>query len=299
MKKYTKRPPEKRPIDDLFARKLGNASLPPNPDGFARLQARLGQREPEARLVFWRNPAVYGYAAAAACLLLVFWLGISYWSTSEKSPVGNSVAVNQATRPSIQKPTPTTNSATGTNGNVNTPTPDSNGPNPEQLAASDKTEKKPESKRNGSVNAAARMNRPAVKAFPAPADEPVLARVKSETKPDDTMPVATSAVDKLAQNAPKPTPTERVLIVTIAEPAALVAARQAAARAEPEPIMARADPADKANPPTNLAKLWRQVKRVKQGEVFARQDSNDEHGLLNRAYSGLKQSFEKDKPAKQ
>lgn len=295
-----KKPTNEPPIDDLFARKLGNASLPPSPDGFARLQSRLGQRGPEARLVFWRNPAVYGYAAAAACLLLVFLFGARYGSGPDKVPGEGPVAVNQVTRPSAQKPAPTTDSAAAdAHLNANSPTPDITIPNPDQLAALDKATKTTESKPKVYGNPAAQMDRPAVKAIPAPDNEPVLARSKNDTK-EAVPPVSTSAVGALAQNAPKPAPpAERVLIVTIAEPAALVAARQAVANAEPEPAVARADQPDKNDQPTNLTKFWRQVKRVKRGEVFARQDSNDERGLLNRAYSGLKQSFEKDKPARQ
>ena len=52
MKKHTEKPS----IDELFARKLGNMSLPPSSDGFERLQARMGQHKPEVRVVFWRNP---------------------------------------------------------------------------------------------------------------------------------------------------------------------------------------------------------------------------------------------------
>src|ERR671932_476780 len=39
---------EKQPIDDLFARKLGDMSLKPSADGFERLQARMNQNKPQA-----------------------------------------------------------------------------------------------------------------------------------------------------------------------------------------------------------------------------------------------------------
>ncbi|RYF58670.1 MAG: hypothetical protein EOO39_34000 [Cytophagaceae bacterium] len=97
----------------------------------------------------------------------------------------------------------------------------------------------------------------------------------------------------------KPSPvTERVLVVTIAEPEALVAARAAKASMEEKAALAQNE---KSAKDTKSSSLWQQIKRVKEGEVFARQDNTnkDESGLLGRAYNGLKHSLEKDKTTKQ
>ncbi|MBO0930750.1 hypothetical protein [Fibrella aquatilis] len=59
---------EKQPIDDLFARKLREAELPPSPDALSRLQSRLNSVPlPTQR----RRVAVWWYGVAAASLILV------------------------------------------------------------------------------------------------------------------------------------------------------------------------------------------------------------------------------------
>ncbi|MBO0939385.1 hypothetical protein J2I47_22725 [Fibrella sp. HMF5335] len=59
---------EKQPIDDLFARKLREAELPPSPDAFSRLQSRMSTAPlPVTR----RRVAIWWYGAAVASLLLV------------------------------------------------------------------------------------------------------------------------------------------------------------------------------------------------------------------------------------
>ena len=93
----------------------------------------------------------------------------------------------------------------------------------------------------------------------------------------------------------------RVLVVTIAEPEALVAARQAVkASNEEKPAIAAIEKQEKD---TKATGLWQQVKRFKEGELFARRDndnsSSEDRGLLGRAYSGIKHSLDKDKPSKQ
>jgi len=101
MKKHTEKPL----IDELFARKLGNTSLTPSSDGFARLQARMGQHKPESRMMFWRNPAMQRYMAAAACLLLVCLFGWLYWPSTGATKQGQSqLATNQPVKLTVKKP---------------------------------------------------------------------------------------------------------------------------------------------------------------------------------------------------
>lgn len=303
MKKHT----EKQPIDDLFARKLGNMSLPPSPNGFERLQARMGQGKPEAGVVFWRNPAMQRYMAAAACLLLVSLFGWLYWPTSVQKPNGSLVATNQKVLPNSRAIT-----QKQVKQQAQTPAPDAATPDflsqetpANQVAQVEKTSIKNDDNRHV-VEQSSKTNKAALKILPSTSNEPVLTQIKpvegknipEVMSPDVVTPSNPVVADNQTISKPAP-PAERGLVVTIAEPELLVAARQAA----------KASVEDKAvvavnGKPERDAKeggLWQQVKRIKQGEVFARRDNpdNDERGLLGRAYSGLKQSFEKDKPAKQ
>lgn len=93
---------------------------------------------------------------------------------------------------------------------------------------------------------------------------------------------------------------ERVLVVTIAEPEALLVARLAG---KPS-VDAKTDVVVNTNGPeeeTKPTSLWQQVKRIKQGNVFAHNNkpADDDQSLLSRAYTGLKHSFDKDKSQKQ
>ncbi|QIP17586.1 hypothetical protein G8759_35560 [Spirosoma aureum] len=311
MKKHTEKPP----IDDLFARKLGNMSLSPGSDGFARLQARLGQQKPEAKVVFWRNPAVYGYTAAAACLLLVCLFGWLYWPSGNATKVGGAeVATNKPVKERKNRqsmPVKAGHSEKAMpNATVEEPsTIDkvSQSTDTEQHFAahsvkSSSVEKAQSSRKVMSDKVDAEIAKTAT-------NESVLAQVKpvdNKAKEENvTISSVASAQPTLTDQpviaAVKTVPTsERGLVVTIAEPEALVAAREAAKSAIEEKAKAVVATNDKPEKENKAGHLWQQVKRFKQGEVFARGDNGDnESGLLGRAYSGLKHSIEKDKSAKQ
>ncbi|WP_460936641.1 hypothetical protein [Spirosoma humi] len=310
MKKHT----EKLPIDELFARKLGNASLTPDSDGFARLQARMGQHKPEPQMVFWRNPAIQRYMAAAACLLLVALFGWLYWPSADSTERGgNQLATNQPVEAVTKKPVQK---------NLNRP---QDNPDKQLPMVSGEEESMPEINTNQAANSTdlakvdrvvtSKINGGVKKQNGVPSNQavptaPLLAQEKPmENKPkvDVTPPAPVASAiptpaEQVADAKPiaKPSPVaERVLVVTIAEPAALVAARQMAkASVEEKAALAQHD---KSSKETKGGGLWQQLKRVKEGEVFARQDNtdNDESGLLGRAYNGLKHSLEKDKTTKQ
>lgn len=301
MKKHT----EKQPIDDLFARKLGTASLRPSPDGFERLQARIKLNRPQARVVFWRDPTVQRYAALAACLLLVAGFGWLYWpKANDGQPSESSMAAN---RPAPAKPrsdqllapqTPTTTlpELIVAEAPVRDQQPIASpvtARNEQRLARIDRSTDNVTKKRSQELGDLANQTIATV-AKPA-ADEPVqpASQLNSNT-PNLPTPAKAAVASAPTRNAP----AERVLVVTIAEPAALATVRQAAqAAVDEQPATAAAEKTQKE---TRVASLWQQVKRVKQGDVFARRtDNGDEGGLLSRAYNGLKQSFDKEKSAKQ
>ncbi len=298
-----KKQEESSQIDELFARKLGNASLSPSPDGFERLQARMNKAQPEARAVIWHNAVVQRYVAIAACLLLVCLFGWLYWQSADSESIQRGEQV--ANSISKQK-----NTAVPQSGNPLHKTTMDNRIDKQpvqaamenQLAAVNKpvkiTQKNNPSKytlgqKSGILSAA--ENEQSVTNQLVQNDDK--ANVIDATLPaGNTTNSADANAERVAGNAIKPAAlTERVLTVTIEEPTLLKAARQTPKKESP----AMAASAEKADNETK-GSLWQQVKRIKQGEVFARRDNpvNEDQGLLGRAYSGLKQSFEKDKSEK-
>ncbi len=308
MNENTGRPP----IDDLFARKLGKMSLPPSPDGFERLQARMGQRQAEPRLVVWRNPTVQRALAIAACLLLVclfgwLYLRSGYGVRSDATQIATNTGHNSAELTKKK----------------------SESEQPADATQSEVTPKMPGVTDNQTSDVRVADAQMAVQSNRQVADGPVPTQKRVKPQPDRIQPVE-QAIDEpmLAQQQPvstdnnvksapdkdkhegqteaiavtpvKPTPIERVLVVTIAEPATLVAARQAAEKvtekAAERVVVASAEKSEKEAKQNGF---WQQVRRVKQGEIFASRADNDERGLLGRAYSGLKSNFEKDKSTKQ
>ena len=305
MKKHT----EKQPVDDLFARKLGNMSLPPSPDGFARLQARMGQQsERETRVIFWQNPAIQRYMAIAACLLLMCLFGWLYLSTDTPGSGTATVAVNKSAASSGKK-----HAYEQPKSNLETEVVSNQPVTEREISSSTGSEttnsvlagrgKLVDSKSTNGNNRLAtvaptiRENKPVSEELP---DVTPTKSVEQIAKAEVNTPLAQPMPEKqVATTTDKPTPVaERVLIVTIAEPKALVAARQAVTGPvdEKDAVVA----ADKPEKESKVANVWQQMKRMKQGEIFARKDAaDDERGLLGRAYSGLKHTLDKDKSTKQ
>lgn len=299
MKKHT----EKTPIDDLFARKLGNMSLPPSPDGFERLQAKMGYSKPEARIVIWRNPTMQRYMAIAACFLLVCMFGWLYWPTDQMTmPIAAKQPALSSPQKSLQEP-----------GEIGLSTSMSAAKTPDLQNRKQTIEQQPvHSKLSGTAQA--NTNSKSFKrakvltiSTASGSELAVVPAKKTEEKvegavtmPDVAIPV-NRPTEQLAENTStvKPVPaTERGLVVTISEPEALVAARQAVKTdADEKSAVATNDKPEKG---TKGNSLWQQVKRIKQGDVFARGNNSDvETSLIGRAYNGLKHNFDKDKSAKQ
>jgi hypothetical protein len=296
MKKHA----DKQPVDDLFARKLENMSLPPSSDGFARLQARMSGRQPEVRTVFWRNPAVQPYIAIAACVLLCLFGWLYLWpgtTTSDKTavavnksaklPVPNQRAGQSNTQGGEQvakaQPVLPLNNTEPRTTSLPLSSPSKSASDNQHLARLDQssTKSKPESQSLPAVGSATHTEQ--------------VAEVDLKASPAESIPEK-----QVATYLSKPAPVaERVLIVTIAEPEAMVAARQAVTSPTIDKVIVAA--ASKPEPEAkSTATIWQQVKRLKQGEVFARKESgDDERGLIGRAYSGLKQTLDKDKSVKQ
>ena len=281
-------------------------SLPPSPDGFKRLQARMGQHEPDTRVVFWRNSDLQRYMAIAACLLLVCLFGWLYWPSGKATNLtGEQVAANLGEKSQPQKSSQQEINRQAETHILEDIVADKAGQKAvrEQMAVVDKPIEN--SQKEGNV-----VSQSIAKPVPPEINKPILAQttpVKIQNKLDEAMPANQPSDNQLvtaqvAENKPVVKPaqvSERVLDVTIAEPEALVAARQAATESVHEKSVVAAN--EKMLKENKIGSFWQQVKRIKRGEVFARRDNpdNDERGLLGRAYSGLKQSIDKDKSAKQ
>lgn len=296
---------EKQPVDDLFARKLGNMSLPPGPDGFARLQARMGQNEREIRAVFWRNPAVQRYMAVAACLMLVCLFGWLYLSR-ETSGLGNAtIAINKPATSSEKEGKLSPDSAVKVAANRQTPgrkTPDMIGSGPANSSLTDRNKRVAGQRLTDNRRFVDNNSRNAQKVKSAAPNIPTVVLVQPNeqiAKEQTDSPSAEPKAEKqVAAIADKPVlNAERVLVVTIAEPEALLAARRAV---ETSSISEKTAVATTDKLEGKAVGLWQQMKRMKQGEVFARKnDGEDERGLLGRAYSSLKHTLDKDKSVKQ
>ena len=300
-----KKQAENDPLDDLFARKLGNMSLEPSASGFERLQARMGHQNTVSRVVFWRNQTLQRYMVAAACLLLVCLIGWFYQSSNSPSKKGGAELIadksehrlHRKAESRINKTAPEVAPAEVSNSELVQ----------SQLATTNKPADVdlPHIRRSQLPNQPAKESR---KLMPGPTEEqPVLAQVPTGSNvvkpasPIESIAIRTSSVtpERLTGNYVKQAPlAERVLVVTIAEPEALAEARQIAKTAYPEKSVVSTD--TKPEKETKAGGLWQQVKRIKQGDVFARRDApnGEDQGLIGRAYSGLKQSFDKDKSDK-
>jgi hypothetical protein len=298
-----KKQEENQPIDELFARKLGNASLSPSPDGFERLQARISKTQSEPRVVIWRSPAMQRYIAVAACLLFVCLFGWLYLQADSES-----LRREGEVATSVRKPQKSTIDQRQNPVNKSTLEGKPDGQSiPVEVENHLATVNKPVNgtqKRNTYVQLGQRRSKGA---SVSENEQPVLTQTQQpgdKDKPTETtlsdVKTTNSAdtnTERLAANTVKPAaPVERVLTVTIDEPASLVDARQTAKKEHT--VIAATD--EKPEKEARSGNLWQQVRRIRQGEVFARHDnlSNEDQGLLGRAYGGLKQSFEKGKSEK-
>lgn len=226
MKKHTEKPQ----IDELFARKLGNTSLRPRSDGFARLQARMDQNKPEPRMVFWRNPAMQRYMAAAACLLLVCLFGWLYWpSTGATEQSRNQLATNQSVEPTLKKPVQKGISRQQDGQRPDVSEEESLAPdvNTNQVAITDNSEKSSDTNYRKASRVSVQENpvrsSQSVPVAPMLAQErPLENKAKVEpASPTYIAPITQVPTEQVADAKPvaKPSPvTERVLVVTIAEP---------------------------------------------------------------------------------
>jgi len=276
---------EKNPLDELFARKLGKLERPPSSDSFARLQQRMQGGQEQPRMIVWRNPTLQ--MAAAACVAVAFLIGWHYTGNGSGSIVtGSEQSV------AIQKKQPDKSVEYNSKGTAAKETVDK----APQVAQSTNTVTTERSRSTKSTQSATNVVKLSVNKQLMAGKVSVPNETQSELTTSTVVKPATEAVvtTKGMSTAPMK-PAERVLVVTIEEPEALVAARQTAASVVNNmPVLAASSSKE------GKATFWQQVKRLKQDDDVARKEgATDESGLLSRAYKGIKQRLEKDKQAKQ
>ena len=276
---------EKNPLDELFARKLGKLERPPSSDSFARLQQRMQGGQEQPRMIVWRNPTLQ--MAAAACVAIAFLIGWHYTGNGSGSIVTGSEQSVAIQKKQPEKPVEYNSKGTAEKETVD---------KAPQVAQSTNTVTTERSRSTKSTQSATNVVKLSVNKQLMAGKVSVPNETQSELTTSTVVKPATEAVvtTKATPTAPMK-PAERVLVVTIEEPEALVAARQTAASVVNNmPVLAASSSKE------GKATFWQQVKRLKQDDDVARKEgATDESGLLSRAYKGIKQRLEKDKQAKQ
>ncbi|GAB3765267.1 hypothetical protein [Spirosoma pomorum] len=287
-------PIKKQPVDELFARKLTNLSIQPDERGFARLQARMTQQKQPEKVVLWRTPTFQRSIAAAACIVLVATLGWYAQSTNQEklAAVNTQKTIARHTQPvrPVEQIKKEASEAivrqTGPNVHFANPIPKSNPEVAEPLISEEQTVgavamTKPKNRKT-QAGSTREKNVSGPRVIERNSEEQVASITSAPVKDNVTPTPAASA--------------PRTLVVTIAEPDVLVAAKQTAQEADQKVVAV-----NKNTNETGAGKLWRKIQRIRTGETAVAGTSveDDEKGLLDRAYGQLKHSFQKNKPARQ
>lgn len=266
------KPTEPQPLDDLFRGKLNDASVQPSTEGWLRFQSRLTEQP----LIVAEKPArriglawYWSASAAAACLLLVFlwtgWNGQPISETAKRDLVVTTKTGKAITQqPNLNKePTPLTNE----NDRIVRRSTEKTEP------VIDQQEQTPQSEKvsnilyeNGIVGSKTTQ-------------KTEIEQLKLITKTTKKQPNENETQPQLEV----PT-TERILIVSVSEPITpgLMPTETAVPQSE-NSVVGRETPVKNAR----ITRVFRQIKRLKEGEVLAKADINanetdDESGLFNR-----------------
>lgn len=277
---------EHQPLDDLFRRKLSKATVQPGTESWTRLQGRLtGQPLPAAAQPNRRIGAVwYWSASAAACLLLTF-----LWANQYSKPTYETGKPDLAatTKTSVESTPPlrqieTSVVAENELGKLTKPSID----NAESISnpQNKETVKTPNRLYANGPNTLESQQKIDVK-------QPELI-VKTTDKQLNKTPdrlespewKATVAINN-GDPATKPTPqnTDRTLIVSVAEPVSELLPTKTVTPQSENSVVPQELPVKNAR----IARVFRQIKRLKDGEALAKADINpgepdEEIGIFNR-----------------
>ena len=274
MKQDTNNQPDKSPVDDLFARRLGQHSIAPDKAGWEKLQAKMTGK-PEARVVvFWRNPTVHRYAAAAcvsALLLTGGWLLLR--PTDDVSTRQNQMATTATGQKTRQ-----TNAIKGRRGNAD------NRVANQQIAAQEPANQQSMSQQSVTSSVSKRTEKLADQTKWGANQSGQAAKPVDQYADDQVVKIETTPTSISLITVPTKPVAEQVLIVTIAEPDALIEARQAANWSESAEKTLAVDVVQK---PAKSGKFLQQVARVRNGNGIELAGDADQ-GLLSRAFQTIK-----------
>ena len=283
---------EKQLIDDLFARKLREAELPPSPDAFSRLQSRMASTPlPTSQ----RRVAVWWYGAAAASLLLIT-LFVFRNNLLPKQPESTPLAAQTQTAKvaetnHTEPPIPLAKTVRGGTDQVGQ----------QQVAEGKSGADEPNALLTGTkieVVTAKNVAQSSLPSIPTPVPEavvaitltPVLVAPKTEAIATTVSP--TKPIQDAPQAAPLATTSiaqQRVVVLTIEEPqaAAPVVALQPA----------RVESTSQAQS-GSLADLVAKVKQLKNGDALARvtpaKRPPDSRSRFGRVFEGVKESLKNE-----
>ncbi|GAA4407421.1 hypothetical protein GCM10023187_27970 [Nibrella viscosa] len=258
---------QKHPIDELFGRKLEEASLKPNADAWARLQARQGTQ--------MRPVAVWWYASAAACLLLIGLAGYWVWQTNVDTAQKPAIA-NREAKPQLRT---------------------------EQSLPKEKPQKS-ESRDTGETAIASVESKVDKKAANIAHASPNLPKAPVEigkqevTQPDNTSGTTESEPVVIAKVTPvpsqevspaPPTAEEKTLVVQLVPPQKMLSP----AAKEPEPQISLAEQTGKKKR-TKVSRILHQLNNLREGEPIDWQEVGVQPGaLLAKATKTVDESREK------
>ncbi len=295
------KPTEHQPLDDLFRRKLNQASVQPGTESWSRLQGRLaGQQSVLAERPSRRIGAIwYGSASAvAACMLLAF-LWTNWNEKSASNNLGNELSAGEkAAKTRLQPlenrviPSPTGGLNEVSEAVVTQP----------KTSDSPKNQLKPEKQHSGYAKRFKVEKREGV--ITVNPQRQIVKAIEKKTEPTLNKPEVPEK-NELASTSPQNGPTkpavsnpERTLIVSVAEP---ISEQTLPTVNEGQPIKSAVAQTPVKN--ARIARVFRQIKRLKDGEVLARADvstneTDDESGLVNRLFQSARSKENQSKQQK-
>lgn len=296
------KPTEHQPLDNLFRHKLNDASVPVSTDVWNKLQDRLAgqaaitEPKPNRRIgAAW----YWSVSAAASCLLLAF-----FWTSQNRQPTP------KAGKPDLATTTKTAKQLRQQVPKIETPALAKNRPDKLIEPSIDNAEPIGSPRNQESVKTPDRLYANGSKAVESTqktkAEQPELI-VKTPDKQPDKAPVQvvmapekTTALNN-GDPAAKPTPQnpERTLIVSVAEPVSKPAITETITPQPENSVVPKETPVKNAR----IARVFRQIKRLKEGETLARADINsnetdDEGGLFNRLVQSTRSKENQSKQQK-
>jgi len=280
------KPTEHQPLDDFFRRNLSDASVPTKAEGWTRLQSRLGEQQLTMADKSAQRIGVAWYwsaSAAAACFLIaLLWVNWNKQPTLETNKPELAI-ITQTEKKVAQKPDrKRENSVTSETEKFATATTPTN-----EIETSVKYRNSYSNKERGQD--VRNTDKPTTD-WTVDVDQPSLIAETVEKQPEKIQPQSVPEGNSTVASTSRETSTksilpnsERTLIVSVGEPIPEHLPVETARTQNASSAVAREMPVRNAR----ITHVFRQIKRLKDGEVLAKVDVNlngedDESGLFNR-----------------